>query len=94
MIDCMTLLLQGDILTALTCPFTNQIGLWFFALMVAAAGIGMYIRYDNVKAPVILSAFSGILLINQYMPTLFSWILILALMVVTGTMLYVLLTRK
>jgi len=94
MIDCMTLLLQGDILTALTCPFTNQIGLWFFALMVAAAGIGMYIRYDNVTAPVILSAFSGILLINQYMPPEFSWLLILALAVVTASVLYILLTRK
>ena len=71
MADCMTLILQGDILTAITCTWTNLIGLWFFAVMLAALEIAIYLKYDNFQAPAIMGSFIGALM-TYYIPPAMS----------------------
>ena len=54
MADCLLLLLQGSIITGITCTWTNIIGLWFYAIMLAAIEISIFIKYDNILAPSIM----------------------------------------
>ena len=67
MANCLTLLLGGNILTAITCTWTNIIGLSFYAIMLAVLEIVIYLQYDNIQAPAIMGAFVGALLI-AYLP--------------------------
>lgn len=73
MADCLTLILQGDILTAITCTWTNLIGLSFYAIMLAALEIAIYLKYDNIQAPAIMGSFIGILMV-YYIPPAISMI--------------------
>jgi hypothetical protein len=87
MVDCLQLLLTGDILTGITCPFTNVIGLYFFAIMLAATEISIAIRYDNIMAPSVLGLFAGVLMIATLPPE--AYIIPLFIFIVNGgTVLY------
>lgn len=63
MVDCLLLLLLGDIIGGLTCPFTNMIELYFYAIMLAALEISIAIKYDNILAPSTLGLFVSVLMI-------------------------------
>lgn len=63
MADCLTLLLNGDILTGITCTWTNVIGLWFYAIMLAAFEVSIFIKYENSAAPSFFGVFIGMLML-------------------------------
>ena len=63
MADCLTLLLTGNILTGITCTWTNVIGLWFYAIMLMTLEIVVFIKTDNITGPALLGVTVGILMI-------------------------------
>ena len=63
MADCLTLLLTGDILTGITCTWTNVIGLWFFAIMLMTLEVVLFIKTDNITGPALLGVMVGLLMI-------------------------------
>jgi len=67
MADCLLLLLQGDMIGGLTCAYTNVIGLWFFALCLAAIEIAVAIKFSNVTLPTVMGMLISILMVN-YLP--------------------------
>lgn len=68
MADCLTLLLQGSVLTGLTCTWTNIIGFWFYALVLAAFEVSIAIKFENITAPAVIGLFISILMINYFPP--------------------------
>lgn len=68
MVDCLLLLLMGDIIGGLTCPFTNMIEFYFYAIMLAALEISIAVKYDNILAPSTLGLFLSILMIALVPP--------------------------
>lgn len=55
MADPWTLLLTGDFISALLSVFTNVMGFWFYALMLFAFEILVYLKTENVTMVVITS---------------------------------------
>lgn len=87
MVDCLLLLLTGDIIGGLICPFTNMIELYFYAVMLAALEISIAIKYDNLLAPSTLGLFVGVLMIALIPPE--AYIIPLFIFLVNGgTVLY------
>lgn len=93
MVDCMMLLLQGNILGGITCTWTNVIGLWFYALMLASLEITIFIKYDNLLAPTIMGTFAGILMIS-FLPPVAWGIPITILIINVAAVIYSTFTRE
>jgi len=68
MADCLTLLLQGDILTGITCPFTNVIGLYFYAIMIMTFEVVLILKYDEISVPATVGIFYGFLMLALLPP--------------------------
>jgi len=92
MTDCLTLLLQANFLTGVTCTFTNVIGLWFYAIFLAAIEIALYIEYENIIGVASLGLFSSIFLI-AYLPPAFVTIPTFIFVINAAFMLYAVLKR-
>ena len=91
--NCLLLLLTGNILTGLTCTFTNVIGVWFYAIMIAIFEISIAIRYGNVLAPAVIGVVSSILMISQ-LPPYAQWIPVAVLIVNIAAILYLMFVRE
>ena len=70
MADCLTLLLTGNILTGITCTWTNVIGLWFYAIMLMTLEVVLFIKTDNIIGPAMLGVMVGILMIAILPPVM------------------------
>ena len=93
MADCMTLLLTSNIITGITCVWTNVLpNGWFYAIMLATLEIVIFLKYDNILAPSLLGLFVGVLMI-AYLP-IAAWAVPLGIIIVnTAAMLYTVLER-
>ena len=76
MVDCMSILMDGNLIGAITCPFTNSIGGWFYVLALMAVELAIYIKFENITAPAMLGTVFSVLMIF-YMPVVAQDILIL-----------------
>ncbi len=65
MADCFAILLQGDLIGATICPFTNVMYYWFYAIVFAGIMIPVYIRTQDT-----LPLFTGGLILFAGMTTL------------------------
>ena len=56
MVDCFTLLLNGDILNAAVCPFiaVPYFGGFFYMLLILALEMAIYIKTEDIMMPTIL----------------------------------------
>lgn len=57
MVDCLALMLSGDVLGSIQCTFTNSIGLWIFALVFLWISALIYIKTQNGIAVSIFGIF-------------------------------------
>jgi len=76
MVDCFTLLLNGDILNAAVCPFTSipYFGGFFYMLLILALEMAIYIKTEDIMMPSILGillAASSFALPSVFIPEMF-----------------------
>ena len=57
--SCYSVLLTGDLLNAIVCPFTNVMGYWFYAVMMLIALAGIYFKSQNVTLVALMGIMSG-----------------------------------
>ena len=87
MVDCLLLILTGDVLTGITCTWTNIIGLYFFAIMLGAVEISLAVKYDNITGPATFGMFIGILMLGSLPPI--AWTLPLFIFILNaGAVMY------
>ena len=88
MVDCLTLLTDGDIWTGIVCPFTNILpDGWFYAIMLLVIEMIIMIKYDNMVAPAIMGIFFGTLMITL-MPAGIMFIVIIIFIVNIAAIIY------
>lgn len=61
MVDCWSLLLNGDLFNAAVCPFTSIpfFGEYFYMLVILALEIAIYIKTEDIMIPSILGIILG-----------------------------------
>lgn len=72
MVDCYTLMVNGDLLNAAVCPFTNvpNFGAFFYLLVVLALELAIYFKTQDMTMPTILGVILGIVM-TAYLPAIF-----------------------
>lgn len=60
MADCMALLRSLDFYAAITCPYTNAIGNWVFAIIIGVVLVAIYIKTEDIAIPAILGLLYGL----------------------------------
>ena len=93
MVDCMLLLLTGDVITGLTCTWTNLIDIYFYALVIAVFEIFIVVKYDNILAASLFGMVNGLLMIGL-LPTAIWSLPVFIFLVNGGVVLYSLVTRE
>jgi hypothetical protein len=62
MVDCVSLILAGDILGGIVCPYSNMIGPWFYAFIIGIVELAVYMKYDNLLAPGMIGVVCSLLM--------------------------------
>ncbi len=87
-VDCFDLLTSGEILTGITCTWTNILpDGWFYAIMLFAFEIMLFIKLDNMVAPAIMGVFLSVLMIALLPPSTMT-VVIFVLAINLGVVVY------
>jgi hypothetical protein len=79
-VDCFGLLVDGEIITGITCTWTNLLpDGFFYAIMLLAVELALFIRYENYVGPAVLGIlFSTMMIVILPPATIMIPILLLA----------------
>jgi hypothetical protein len=91
--DCLSLLTEGDIWGGIVCPFTTLFpDGWFYAIMLFALEIGMFVKYENLLGPSVFGILIGLLMLPLLPPA--AWTVpILVLIVNFASVMYAVIFR-
>ena len=84
---CYSVLLTGDLLSAIVCPFTNVMNYWFYAVMMLIALTGMYFKSQNATFVAVMGIISGITMATLLPPEA-HWFAYVMVTIATAGILY------
>lgn len=93
MADCFSLLIAGQLLDAVICPFTNVLGSWFYALGLLIIVVMIYFKSNHNLTLVLMIAGLGGSAMTMLLPAIASRVATIILLLVFVGVLYKLATK-